>query len=82
MMLCGVSGGFNSLGDILGLMSCKRSSENGQLLVRQKCCTIASSHRLLAMNPALQRLIRWPGPPHNGTRSRDSGGCAKEPKSN
>jgi len=24
---------FNSLGDVLGLMSCKRSSENGQVLV-------------------------------------------------
>ena len=33
MMLCGVSVVFNSLGDILGLMSCKCSSENGQLLV-------------------------------------------------
>src|SRR5215471_15824472 len=33
MMLCGVSVVFNSLGDVLGLMSCKRSSENGQLLV-------------------------------------------------
>src|SRR5215470_7413360 len=32
-MLCGVSVVFNSLGDILGLMSCKCSSENGQLLV-------------------------------------------------
>jgi hypothetical protein len=33
MMLCGVSVVFNSLGDVLGLMSCKRSSENGQVLV-------------------------------------------------
>src|SRR5258708_4611695 len=33
MMLCCVSVVFNSLGDVLGLMSCKRSSENGQLLV-------------------------------------------------
>src|SRR5438445_11969312 len=32
-MLCGVSVVFNSLGDVLGLMSCKRSSENGQVLV-------------------------------------------------
>jgi len=29
MMLCGVSVVFNSLGEVLGLMSCKRSSENG-----------------------------------------------------
>src|SRR5262245_42455841 len=33
MMLCGVSVVFNSLCDVLGLMSCKRSSENGQVLV-------------------------------------------------
>jgi hypothetical protein len=33
MMLCGVSVVFNSLGDALGLMSCKSSSENGQVLV-------------------------------------------------
>src|SRR6266540_606298 len=33
MMLCGVSVVINSLGDVLGLMSRKRSSENGQLLV-------------------------------------------------
>src|SRR5262245_5842279 len=33
MMLCGVSVVFNSLGDVLGLMSCKRSSENRQVLV-------------------------------------------------
>src|SRR5262245_36786794 len=33
MMLCGVSVVVNSLGDVLGLMSCKRSSENGQVLV-------------------------------------------------
>src|SRR5262249_32908871 len=33
MMLCGVSVVFNSLGDVFGLMSCKRSSENGQVLV-------------------------------------------------
>jgi len=33
MMLRGVSIVFNSLGDVLGLMSCKRSSENGQVLV-------------------------------------------------
>src|SRR5215475_8086493 len=33
MMLCGVSVVFNSSGDVLGLMSCKRSSENGQVLV-------------------------------------------------
>src|SRR5207248_10390300 len=33
MMLCGVSVVFNSLGDVLGLVSCKRSSENGQVLV-------------------------------------------------
>src|SRR5262249_18553686 len=33
MMLCGVSVMFNSLGDVLGLMSCKRSSENRQVLV-------------------------------------------------
>jgi hypothetical protein len=33
MMLCGVSVVFNSLGDVIGLMSCKRSSENGQVLV-------------------------------------------------
>jgi hypothetical protein len=32
-MLCGISVVFNSLGDILGLMSCKRSSKNGQVLV-------------------------------------------------
>ena len=32
-MLCGVSVVFNSLDDVLGLMSCKRSSENGQVLV-------------------------------------------------
>jgi hypothetical protein len=32
-MLCGVSVVFNSLGDVLGLMSCKRSSDNGQVLV-------------------------------------------------
>jgi hypothetical protein len=32
-MLCGVSVVFNSLGDVLGLVSCKRSSENGQVLV-------------------------------------------------
>jgi hypothetical protein len=32
-MLCGVSVVFNSLGNVLGLMSCKRSSENGQVLV-------------------------------------------------
>jgi hypothetical protein len=32
-MLCGVSVVFNSLGDVLGLKSCKRSSENGQVLV-------------------------------------------------
>ena len=30
-MLCGVSVVFNSLGDVLGLMSCKRSSESGQV---------------------------------------------------
>src|SRR6516225_2002836 len=33
MMLCGVSVVFNSLGDVVGLMSCKRSSENVQELV-------------------------------------------------
>src|SRR5262249_30912267 len=33
MMLCGVSVVFNSLGDVLGLMCCKCSSENGQLRV-------------------------------------------------
>src|SRR5262245_10279430 len=33
MTLCGISVVFNSFGDVLGLMSCKRSSENGQLLV-------------------------------------------------
>src|SRR4029450_11985774 len=33
MMLCGVSVVFNSLGNVLGLMSCERSSENGQVLV-------------------------------------------------
>jgi hypothetical protein len=33
VMLCGVSVVFNSLDDVLGLMSCKRSSENGQVLV-------------------------------------------------
>src|SRR5262245_19395643 len=33
MMLCGVSVVFNSLGDVVGLMSCKRSSENVQVLV-------------------------------------------------
>ena len=32
-MLCGVSVVFNLLDDVLGLMSCKCSSENGQLLV-------------------------------------------------
>jgi hypothetical protein len=32
-MLRGVSIVFNSLGDVLGLVSCKRSSENGQALV-------------------------------------------------
>ena len=32
-MLCGVSVLFNSLDDVLGLMSCKCSSENGQVLV-------------------------------------------------
>src|SRR5262245_58822100 len=32
-MLCGISVLFNSLGDVLGLMSCKRSFENGQVLV-------------------------------------------------
>ena len=32
-MLRGVSIVFNSLGDVLGLMICKRSSENGQVLV-------------------------------------------------
>ena len=32
-MLCGVSVVFNSLDDELGLMSCKCSSENGQVLV-------------------------------------------------
>jgi hypothetical protein len=31
-MLCGISFVFNS-GDVFGLMSCKRSSENGQVLV-------------------------------------------------
>ena len=36
MMLCGVSVVFNWLGDVLGLMSCKRSSENRQLLVSFK----------------------------------------------
>src|SRR5215831_14104538 len=33
VLLCGVSVVFNSLGDILGLVSCKRSSESGQVLV-------------------------------------------------
>jgi hypothetical protein len=33
MMLCGVSIVFNSLGDVLGLMSFKHSSENGQVFV-------------------------------------------------
>src|SRR2546421_2160795 len=33
MMLCGVSVVFNSLGDVLGLMCCKCSSKNGQVLV-------------------------------------------------
>src|SRR5256886_16792520 len=33
MMLCGVSVVFNSLGDVLGLMCSKCSSENGQVLV-------------------------------------------------
>ena len=33
MMLCDVSVLFNSLGDVLGLMSCKPSSENGQVLI-------------------------------------------------
>jgi hypothetical protein len=33
MMLCCVSVVFNALGDVPGLMSCKRSSENGQVLV-------------------------------------------------
>jgi hypothetical protein len=33
MMLRSVSVVFNSLGDVLGLMSCKCSSENGQVLV-------------------------------------------------
>jgi hypothetical protein len=32
-MLCGVSVLFNSLCNVLGLMSCKRSSENGQVFV-------------------------------------------------
>src|SRR5260370_26239695 len=32
-MLCGVSVVLTSLGDVLGLMSCKCSSENGQMLV-------------------------------------------------
>src|SRR5262244_2437463 len=32
-MLCGVSVVFNSLGDVLGLMRCKCSSKNGQVLV-------------------------------------------------
>jgi hypothetical protein len=32
-MLCDVSVVLNSLGDVLGLMSCKCSSENGQVLV-------------------------------------------------
>jgi hypothetical protein len=33
MMLCGISIVFNWLGDVLGLMSCKRNSENRQVLV-------------------------------------------------
>src|SRR2546430_15800014 len=33
IMLCGVSVVFNSSDNVLGLMSCKRSSENGQVLV-------------------------------------------------
>jgi hypothetical protein len=33
MMLCGMSIVFNWLGDVLGLMSCKHSSENRQVLV-------------------------------------------------
>src|SRR5439155_26499868 len=33
MMLCGVSVVFNSLGDVPGLMCCKCSSKNGQVLV-------------------------------------------------
>ena len=33
-ILCGISVVFNWLGEILGLMSCKRSSENRQVLVR------------------------------------------------
>src|SRR5437763_15153028 len=33
MMLCAVSVVLNWLGDVLGLISCKRSSENGQVLV-------------------------------------------------
>jgi hypothetical protein len=32
-MLFGVSVVFNSLGNVLGLMSCKCSSENGQVLI-------------------------------------------------
>ena len=37
-MLCGVSVVFNSLDDVLGLMSCKCSSENGQVLVGFSRC--------------------------------------------
>ena len=33
MMLCGMSFVFNSLDGIFGLMSCKRGSENGQIIV-------------------------------------------------
>ena len=33
MMLCGISVVFKSLGEVLGLMSCQRSSENVEVLV-------------------------------------------------
>jgi len=33
MMLCAKSFVFNSLGDVFGLMSCKRGAKNGQLFV-------------------------------------------------
>src|SRR5436189_6488719 len=33
MMLCCVGVVFNALGDVVGLMSCKRRSEKGQVLV-------------------------------------------------
>ena len=56
MMLRGVSVVFNWSDDVLGLMSCKRSSENGQVLVGfQSMEAFGCLHHALGVRSQRQR---------------------------